>query len=167
MEHRKFRLIDLRESIDTKGLPKEIGSICDFPVFVQTIEKEGRKQNVFFLEGKTRYAPASPYFLDASHPSRSFANLLERIPAMIQTHENEIRKLEREIPVWQEIVSTPFRKEKIITELKTQLKAIDKRLKDFEQKIVQKKNQHKAKEITSATKSLAKKSRRQSVKASL
>ena len=57
-----------------------------------------------------------------------FLNALEKIPAHIEKYEAKNKELSKDIPILQEVVNTPWRKEDELKELKTELAALERKI---------------------------------------
>lgn len=119
----------------TKGDYEEIGNIYGFQVLVKTelTIKEGVdiRQNRFFVkgEGGIRYTHNNGKLAqDPILASMSFIKALEKIPNLIQKREEELDKIDKDLPILQQVVNSKWSKEKELSELKNELASIERRI---------------------------------------
>ncbi|MCU7567373.1 N-6 DNA methylase [Riemerella anatipestifer] len=119
----------------TKGDYEEIGNIYGFQVLVKTelTIKEGVdiRQNRFFVkgEGGIRYTHNNGKLAqDSILASMSFIKALEKIPNLIQKREEELDKIDKDLPILQQVVNSKWSKEKELSELKNELASIERRI---------------------------------------
>ena len=58
----------------------------------------------------------------------NFVNAIEKIPAMMEKEEKEIALIQKDIPLLKEIIEKVWGKETQLSELKTELSALDRKI---------------------------------------
>ena len=58
----------------------------------------------------------------------NFLNALEKIPGLIEQEQKKITAVEKDIPVLREVVNSLWTKENILSELKNELAAVDRKI---------------------------------------
>ncbi|WP_165045541.1 N-6 DNA methylase [Dysgonomonas sp. ZJ709] len=125
------KLINIDKKMNTYGAFTEIGSLLNFDILVKTDSIDSYKYNRFYIEGACKYSfnngdLASDPILAATN----FIRALEKIPAIIPNYEENIKKLEKDIKVMEDIVSTPWRKETELNDAKIEVAALDRKIQD-------------------------------------
>lgn len=125
----------IAEKARTGGEYKEIGTLYGFNLLVKTemSEKEGAdiKQNRFFVQGEGGIKYTYNNGIMANDPklaSMNFLNALDKIPTLIQQENERIATIGKDIPVLQEIVNSKWNKETELSDLKTELAAVDRKI---------------------------------------
>ncbi|TWI20355.1 N-6 DNA methylase [Sphingobacterium siyangense] len=129
------KLNELSEKARTAGEYEEIGSLYGFRLLVKTELTEDttklERDNRFFVqgEGNIKYTfnngqIASDHKLAATN----FMNALNKIPGLMEQEQKKVYNAQKDIPVLQEIVNGVWTKENRLTELKTELAAIDRKI---------------------------------------
>jgi N12 class adenine-specific DNA methylase len=129
------KLNQLAEKARTGGQYEEIGSLYGFMLLVKTevSQKEGVdiKDNRFFIqgEGNIKYTYNNGNMAtDPKTASLNFLNALEKIPGLMEQEQKKVDVLKKDLPVLQEVVNGVWTKENKLTELKTELAAIDRKI---------------------------------------
>jgi predicted nuclease with TOPRIM domain len=65
---------------------------------------------------------------DAKLASMNFLNALEKLPGYIEQEQKKIKELKKDLPILQEIVKGTWTKESRLSELKTELASIDRKI---------------------------------------
>ncbi|MNR28472.1 hypothetical protein D3C85_1457970 [compost metagenome] len=65
---------------------------------------------------------------DEKLASMNFLNALEKIPGYIEQEQKKIAELQKDLPVLQEMINGMWTKENRLSELKTELAAIDRKI---------------------------------------
>lgn len=119
----------------TGGDYEEIGSIYGFQVLIKTeISKKHDveiRQNRFFVrgEGGIRYTHNNGKIAqDPKLASMSFLKALDKIPNLITDNEKEIKKINEDLPILQQVVNGKWNKEKELSELKNKLALIERKI---------------------------------------
>ncbi|MGV4438777.1 N-6 DNA methylase [Ornithobacterium rhinotracheale] len=119
----------------TGGDYQEIGNLYGFQVLVKTeiTAKEGVdiRQNRFFVkgEGGIRYTHNNGKIAqDPNLASMSFIKALEKIPNLIQKSEKELKEINEDLPILQQVVNGKWNKERELAELKNELASIERKI---------------------------------------
>jgi hypothetical protein len=129
------KLNQIADKARTGGQYDEIGSLYGFTLLVKTeiSEKEGVdiKVNRFLVqgEGNIKYTYNNGLIAnDAKLASMNFLSALEKIPSYIEQEQKKIAELQKDLPVFQAVVNGIWTKENKLSELKTELAAIDRKI---------------------------------------
>ena len=129
------KLNQIADKARTGGQYDEIGSLYGFTLLVKTeiSEKEGVdiKVNRFLVqgEGNIKYTYNNGLIAnDAKLASMNFLSALEKIPSYIEQEQKKIAELQKDLPVLQAVVNGIWTKENKLSELKTELAAIDRKI---------------------------------------
>ena len=129
------KLNQIADKARTGGQYEEIGSLYGFTLLVKTeiSEKEGVdiKVNRFLIqgEGNIKYTYNNGLIAsEAKLASMSFLSALEKIPCYIEQEQKKITELKKDLPILQEVVNGIWTKESRLSELKTELAAIDRKI---------------------------------------
>jgi N12 class adenine-specific DNA methylase len=129
------KLNQIADKARTGGQYEEIGSLYGFALLVKTemSEKEGIdiRVNRFLVqgEGNIKYTYNNGLIAnDEKLASMNFLNALEKIPGYIEQQQKKIAELQKDLPVLQEMVNGTWTKESRLSELKTELAAIDRKI---------------------------------------
>jgi len=129
------KLNQIADTARTGGQYEEIGRLYGFTLLVKTeiSEKEGAdmKINRFFVqgEGNIKYTYNNGLIAnDAKLASMNFLSALEKIPSYIDQEQKKIAELQKDLPVLQEVVNGIWTKENKLSELKTELASIDRKI---------------------------------------
>ena len=131
------KLAYINANANTNGEYYKIGTLYGFQVLVKTEKAvdtnfvELFRENRFFVEGEGNIKHSYNNGRLANDPNLAvpnFLNALEKLPAHIEKYHSETEKLKNDIPVLQEIVDTPWRKEKELSDLKIELAALDRKI---------------------------------------
>ncbi|MBS7321222.1 MAG: N-6 DNA methylase [Myroides sp.] len=129
------KLNQLADKSRTGGDYQEIGSLYGFQLLVKTemSEKEGVdiRLNRFLIqgEGNIKYTYNNGVIAkDPQTATMNFLNALDKLPSYIEQEQKKIVELKKDLPVLQEIVNGTWSKEGRLSELKTELAAIDRKI---------------------------------------
>jgi hypothetical protein len=129
------KLAHINDHTTTNGEHYRIGELYGFRLLIQTenSQKEGTlfKQNRFFVEGdgNIKYTHNNGHLAtDPKLAVHYFLRALEKIPFMIEKYRTDTEKLSIDLPVLQEVVNAPWRKENELKDLKTELAALDRKI---------------------------------------
>ncbi len=132
------KLNQLAKDARTGWQGEEIGSLYGFRLLVQTDvlgtlinSEEPTYHNRFFVEGKTGIKYTYNHGNIANDPqlaSRNFLNALERIPTMLEEREKELQGIKKDLPILKEIVNSDWKKETMLSGLKTELAAVERKI---------------------------------------
>ncbi len=129
------KLNEIAEKARTGGQYEEIGSLYGFTLLVKTemSEKEGVdiKVNRFLVQGESNIKYTYNNGIIAKDPqtaAMNFLNALEKLPGYVEQEQKKISELEKDLPVLQEVVNSIWTKESRLSELKTELAAVDRKI---------------------------------------
>jgi N12 class adenine-specific DNA methylase len=129
------KLNQIADKSRTGGQYEEIGNLYGFTLLVKTeiSEKEGVdiKVNRFLVqgEGNIKYTYNNGIIAKDPHTATmNFLNALEKLPGYIEQEHKKISELQKDLPVLQEVVNGTWTKENKLSELKTELAAIDRKI---------------------------------------
>nr|WP_315240072.1 N-6 DNA methylase [uncultured Flavobacterium sp.] len=153
------KLNQIADKARTGGQYEEIGSLYGFTLLVKTeiSEKEGVdiKVNRFLVQGEGNIKYTYNNGIIAKDPqtaASNFLNALEKLPGYIEQEQKKISELQKDLPVLQELVNGTWTKENRLSELKTELAAIERKIQlSITPEQDAKKDQSQAEEIQSIT----------------
>ncbi|MBA5793453.1 N-6 DNA methylase [Flavobacterium sp. xlx-214] len=129
------KLNDLADKARTGGDYEEIGTLYGFQLLVKTeLSKKDEldiRLNRFFVQGEGTIKYTFNNGILAKDPetaSMNFLRALEKIPSYIEKEQEHIEAFQKDIPVLEEVVTSIWTKEKKLSELKTELAAIDRKI---------------------------------------
>ncbi len=129
------KLNQLAEKSRTGGQYEEIGSLYGFTLLVKTevSEKEGMdiRVNRFLVqgEGNIKYTYNNGIIAkDEKLATMNFLNALEKLPGYIDQEKKKIAEIQKDLPILQEVISGTWSKENRLSELKTELAGVERRI---------------------------------------
>jgi len=129
------KLNEIADNASTGGDSHKIGSLYGFNLFVKTdnSKKEGLdfRENRFHAEGEgcVKYTYNNGAIAkDPELAAQNFLKALEKMPSLIEHHEKEAEKFEINITQLRDVVSTEWRKEDELKDLKTELAAVNRKI---------------------------------------
>jgi len=129
------KLNEIADNTSTGGDSHKIGSLYGFNLFVKTdnSKKEGLdfRENRFHAEGEGCVKYTYNNGAIAKDPELAAQNLLkalEKMPSLIEHHEKEAEKFEINITQLRDVVSTEWRKEDELKDMKTELAAVNRKI---------------------------------------
>ncbi|MFP3596847.1 N-6 DNA methylase [Chryseobacterium sp. SIMBA_029] len=129
------KLNDLADKSRTAGEYEEIGTLYGFSLLVKTevSQKEGVnvKVNRFFVMGESNLKYSFNNGQMATDPklaSMNFLNALAKIPALMEQERGNISEHEKDLAVLEDISNSSWNKEVSLSDLKTELAAIDRKI---------------------------------------
>ena len=129
------KLNQIADKARTGGQYEEIGSLYGFILLVKTeiSEKEGVdiKVNRFLVQGEGNIKYTYNNGIIAKDPQTAavnFLNALDKLPSYIEQEQKKIAELKKDLPVLQEMVNDTWTKESRLSEMKTELAAIDRKI---------------------------------------
>jgi len=129
------KLNEIATNASTNEDYHKIGSLYGFTLLVKTDEskKDGInfRDNRFFAEGEgnVKYSYNNGHIAaDPELASQNFLKALEKMPSLIENHEKEAEKLEKNIPQLRDVVNSTWRKEDELKDLKTELAAVNRKI---------------------------------------
>ncbi|WP_455708753.1 hypothetical protein [Chryseobacterium indoltheticum] len=129
------KLNQFADKARTGGQYKEIGTLYGFTLLVKTemSEKEGVdiRVNRFLVqgEGNIKYTYSNGIIAkDEKLAAVNFLNALEKLPGYIQQEQKKIAEIQKDLPVLLEVVNGTWSKENRLSELKTELAAVERKI---------------------------------------
>ena len=129
------KLNQLADKARTGGQYEEIGSLYGFTLLVKTemSEKEGVdiRVNRFLVQGEGNIKYTYNNGLIAKEPetaSMNFLRALEKLPGYIDQEQKKITEIQKDLPILQEVVGGTWSKESRLSELKTELAAVERKI---------------------------------------
>lgn len=129
------KLNQLADKARTGGDYEEIGSLYGFQLLVKTemSQKEGVDiwVNRFLIqgEGNIKYTYNNGIIAkDEKLASMYFLNALEKLPAYIEQEQKKIAEIQKDVPVLQEVLNGTWSKENRLSELKTELASVERKI---------------------------------------
>ena len=129
------KLNQLADKARTGGQYEEIGSLYGFTLYVKTemSEKEGVdiRVNRFLVqgEGNIKYTYNNGLIAkDEKLAAMNFLNALEKLPGYIEQEQKKIAEIQKDLPVLQNVVNGMWSKESRLSELKTELAAVERKI---------------------------------------
>ena len=129
------KLNQIADKARTGGDYQEIGTLYGFQLLVKTevSEKEGIdiRVNRFLIqgEGNIKYSYNNGNMAKESETAAiNFLKALEKLPGYIEQEQKKITELKKDLPVLQEIVNSAWNKESRLSELKTELAAVERKI---------------------------------------
>lgn len=129
------KLGQLADKSRTGGDYEEIGSLYGFQLLVKTemSQKEGVdiRVNRFLIqgEGNIKYTYNNGIIAkDEKLASMNFLNALEKLPVYIEQEQKKITEIQKDVPVLQEVLNGTWSKEHRLSELKTELASVERKI---------------------------------------
>src|SRR5690606_38300480 len=129
------KLNQLADKARTGGDYEEIGSLYGFQLLVKTemSQKEGVdiRVNRFLVqgEGNIKYTYNNGIIAkDEKLSSMNFLNALEKLPSYIEQEQKKITDIQKDLPVLQQVLNGTWSKENRLSELKTELAAVERKI---------------------------------------
>jgi len=129
------KLNQLADRSRTGGDYEEIGSLYGFQLLVKTemSQKDGVdiRVNRFLIqgEGNIKYTYNNGIIAkDEKLASMNFLNALEKLPGYIEQEQKKITEIQKDVPVLQEVLNGTWSKENRLSELKTELAAVERKI---------------------------------------
>lgn len=129
------KLNQLADKARTGGQYEEIGNLYGFTLLVKTeiSEKEGVdiRVNRFLVqgEGNIKYTYNNGIIAkDEKLAAMNFLNALEKLPSYIEQEKKKITEIQKDLPVLQEVINGTWSKEGRLSELKTEMAAVERKI---------------------------------------
>ncbi|AZB23427.1 DNA methylase [Chryseobacterium bernardetii] len=129
------KLNQLADKSRTGGDYEEIGSLYGFQLLVKTemSQKDGLdiRVNRFLVqgEGNIKYTYNNGIIAkDEKLAAMNFLNALEKLPSYIEQEQKKIVEIQKDLPVLQEVINGTWSKETRLSELKTELAAVERKI---------------------------------------
>ncbi|CAA7193969.1 N-6 DNA methylase [Chryseobacterium potabilaquae] len=129
------KLNEIADKARTAGQYEEIGSLYSFTLLVKTeiSEKEGVdiRVNRFLVQGEGNIKYTYNNGLMAKDPetaAMNFLRALEKLPGFIKQEQDKVAEIQKDLPILQEVVNGTWSKESRLSELKTELAAVERKI---------------------------------------
>ncbi|MFV0268056.1 MAG: helicase-related protein, partial [Draconibacterium sp.] len=134
------KLNQISDTVNTKGEYREIGQLYGFRLLVKSelstkdgsiFSDDNYIDNRFFVQGQSglKYTYNNGRVAKAPKPaSMNFLNALHKIPELTEKHKARNERLNQDVPVLQEVVNRKWRKEGDLNKLKTELSALERKI---------------------------------------
>lgn len=129
------KLNQLADKARTSGGYEEIGSLYGFQLLVKTemMEKDGLdiRVNRFLIqgEGTIKYTYNNGIIAkDEKLASMNFLNALEKLPSYLEQEQKKIVEIKKDLPILRDVVNGTWSKEERLSELKTELAAVERKI---------------------------------------
>lgn len=129
------KLNQIADKARTAGRYEEIGSLYGFTLLVKTeiSEKEGAdiRVNRFLVQGEGNIKYTYNNGIMAKDPetaAMNFLRALEKLPGFIKQEQEKISEIQKDLPILQEVVNGTWAKESRLSELKTELAAVERKI---------------------------------------
>lgn len=129
------KLNEIAEKARTLGTYEKIGTLYGFNLLVksETTAKDGFDviQNRFFIKGEGEILYKYNNGVMASDPktaAQNFLNALDTMPKLLEKHQADNEKLQKDIPTLKEVVDATWRKEPELKALKDDLVKLDREI---------------------------------------
>ncbi|MBW0165530.1 MAG: N-6 DNA methylase [Sediminibacterium sp. Gen4] len=129
------KLNEIADKARTGGQYEEIGSLYGFTLLVKTeiSEKEGVdiRVNRFLVQGEGNIKYTYNNGLIAKDPetaAMNFLRALEKLPGFVKQEQEKIAEIQKDLPILQEVVNGTWSKESRLSELKTELAAVERKI---------------------------------------
>lgn len=129
------KLNEIADKARTAGQYEEIGSLYGFTLLVKTemSEKEGAdiRVNRFLVQGEGNIKYTYNNGLMAKDPetaTMNFLRALEKLPGFIKQEQEKISEIQKDLPILQEVVNGAWSKESRLSELKTELAGVERKI---------------------------------------
>ena len=115
---------------------RKIGHLYEFPLLVRTEIPRGEKTSIdhdnrFFVMGDSEIKYSFNNGIIAKDPETAAVNFLralEKLPGYMEQEELKIVELKKDLPILEEVVNGTWSKEGRLSELKTELAAVERKL---------------------------------------
>jgi hypothetical protein len=129
------KLNEIADKARTTGQYEEIGSLYGFTLLVKTemSEKEGVdiRVNRFLVQGEGNIKYTYNNGLMAKDPetaAMNFLRALEKLPGFVKQEQEKVAEIQKDLPILQEVVNGTWSKESRLSELKTELAAVERKI---------------------------------------
>ncbi|PWN64185.1 N-6 DNA methylase [Chryseobacterium viscerum] len=129
------RLSEISAKARTEGLYEEIGTLYGFTLLVKTEVSQKEDVNIrinrFFAMGESniKYTYNNGLMaLDPKLAAMNFLNALEKIPGLIKEEQQKVETQRKDLSVLQDVVGSIWSKEGRLSELKTELSAVERKI---------------------------------------
>ena len=131
------KLNQIADKAHTGGQYDEIGTLYGFMLLVKTelTQKDSaslvEKTNRFFVQGEGNIKYTFNNGVMAKDPetaAMNFIRALDKLPGFIKQEEDKIAEIQKDLPVLQDVLNGTWAKESRLSELKTELAAVERKI---------------------------------------
>ena len=129
------KLNEIANKARTAGDYREIGNLYGFQLLVKTeLPKDNstlERVNRFFItgEGNIKYTYNNGLMAkDPETAAMNFLRALEKLPGFVKQEQEKIAEIQKDLPILQEVVNGTWSKESRLSELKTELAAVERKI---------------------------------------
>jgi predicted nucleic acid-binding Zn-ribbon protein len=131
------KLNQIADKAHTGGQYDEIGTLYGFTLLVKTelTQKDSaslvEKTNRFFIqgEGNIKYTYNNGVMAkDPETAAMNFIRALDKLPGFIKQEQDKIAEIQKDLPVLQDVLNGKWAKESRLSELKTELAAVERKI---------------------------------------
>ncbi|WP_313268679.1 N-6 DNA methylase [Epilithonimonas vandammei] len=129
------KLNEIADKARTAGDYREIGNLYGFQLLVKTeLPKDNstlERVNRFFItgEGNIKYTYNNGLMAkDPETAAMNFLRALEKLPGFVKQEQEKIAEIQKDLPILQEVVNGTWAKESRLSELKTELAAVERKI---------------------------------------
>lgn len=129
------KLNEIANKARTAGDYREIGNLYGFQLLVKTeLPKDNstlERVNRFFItgEGNIKYTYNNGLMAkDPETAAMNFLRALEKLPGFVKQEQEKIAEIQKDLPILQEVVNGTWAKESRLSELKTELAAVERKI---------------------------------------
>ncbi|WP_257213662.1 helicase-related protein [Sphingobacterium sp. 1.A.4] len=131
------KLNQIADKAHTGGQYDEIGTLYGFTLLVKTelTQKDSaslvEKANRFFIqcEGNIKYTYNNGVMAkDPETAAMNFIRALDKLPGFIKEEQDKVTEIQKDLPVLQEVLNGTWAKENRLSELKTELAAVERKI---------------------------------------
>ncbi|KUG10586.1 MULTISPECIES: N-6 DNA methylase [Weeksellaceae] len=131
------KLNQIANKAHTGGQYDEIGTLYGFTLLVKTelTQKDSaslvEKTNRFFVQGEGNIKYTFNNGVMAKDPetaAMNFIRALDKLPGFIKQEEDKIAEIQKDLPVLQDVLNGTWAKESRLSELKTELAAVERKI---------------------------------------
>lgn len=131
------KLNEIADKARTGGQYDEVGTLYGFTLLVKTemTQKDSsslvEKYNRFFIQGEGNIKYTYNNGIMAKDPetaAMNFLRALEKLPGFVKQEQEKIAEIQKDLPILQEVVNGTWAKESRLSELKTELAAVERKI---------------------------------------
>lgn len=129
------KLNEIADKARTAGDYREIGNLYGFQLLIKTeLPKDNstlERVNRFFItgEGNIKYTYNNGLMAkDPETAAMNFLRALEKLPGFVKQEQEKIAEIQKDLPILQEVVNGTWAKESRLSELKTELAAVERKI---------------------------------------
>ncbi|WP_185229385.1 N-6 DNA methylase [Elizabethkingia meningoseptica] len=131
------KLNEIADKARTGGQYDEVGTLYGFTLLVKTemTQKDSsslvEKYNRFFIQGEGNIKYTYNNGIMAKDPetaAMNFLRALEKLPGFVKQEQAKIAEIQKDLPILQEVANGTWSKESRLSELKTELAAVERKI---------------------------------------